>query len=256
MSESTASEARLAANRANARHSTGPRTKAGKAKISLNAVKTGLTGRTVLLPSEEAAPYEALLVEYQKALQPVGVQERALVQSMLAEQAPTGRPETIVDCRWRLDRIPGLEMALLSLIRREWVGRDAKYNKPTFAIMTEMAIAASTPKNSATCKFRRPASSAAVKRKWPNCSACSTSARPSKPPPSLKPPKPASSPPTPSSPSSSQPLALNFQLGDLRRTSPLSPPPANDNCCRKPSKETPKPCQPPPSRFHLTWYPV
>ncbi|MBV9938821.1 MAG: hypothetical protein JO150_09975 [Acidobacteriaceae bacterium] len=42
------SERRLAANRANAQWSTGPQTPEGKAKSSLNAVKTGLTGRTVL----------------------------------------------------------------------------------------------------------------------------------------------------------------------------------------------------------------
>ena len=125
--ESTTSEARLAANRANAQHSTGPRTEEGKAKVSLNAVKTGLTGRTVLLSSEEAAPYQALILEYEKALQPVGVEERALVQSIL-------------DCRWRLDRIPGLEMALVNLIRNEWVDRDPIYNDPSRCIVTEMEI--------------------------------------------------------------------------------------------------------------------
>ena len=45
------SDRRLAANIANAQLSTGPRTSAGKSKSSLNAVKTGLTGRTVLLPT-------------------------------------------------------------------------------------------------------------------------------------------------------------------------------------------------------------
>ena len=118
---------RRAANRANAQHSTGPRTEGGKAKVSLNAVKTGLTGRTVLLSSEEAAPYQALMAEHEKGLQPVGVEERALVQS-------------IVDCRWRLDRIPGLEMALLTIIRNEWIARDPIYNAPARAILTEMEI--------------------------------------------------------------------------------------------------------------------
>ena len=50
MIAAVASPARLAANQANAQLSTGPRTPEGKAKVSLNAVKTALTGQTVLLP--------------------------------------------------------------------------------------------------------------------------------------------------------------------------------------------------------------
>src|SRR5690349_1836883 len=55
---SSISEARLAANRANAQLSTAPKTEHGKATASLNAVKTALTGRTVLLPSDDAFEYE------------------------------------------------------------------------------------------------------------------------------------------------------------------------------------------------------
>jgi len=45
-----ASPNQLAANRANAQLSAGPTSSEGNAKISHNALKTGLTGRTVLLP--------------------------------------------------------------------------------------------------------------------------------------------------------------------------------------------------------------
>ncbi|MBV9034055.1 MAG: hypothetical protein JO182_06140, partial [Acidobacteriaceae bacterium] len=94
-SASLPSERRLAANRANAQLSTGPRTDAGKAKSSLNAVKTGLTGRTVLLPNDEVAAYEAHIERFRKEFQPVGDQETHLVQSL-------------ADTQWRLDRIPNL----------------------------------------------------------------------------------------------------------------------------------------------------
>jgi hypothetical protein len=103
------SAARLAANRANATLSTGPRTEAGKAKVALNAVKTGLTGCTVLLPSEDAEPYRTHVAAYQNEFQPVGPQECDLVQS-------------IADIRWRLNRIPGLELAIYARGRIEFAG--------------------------------------------------------------------------------------------------------------------------------------
>jgi hypothetical protein len=104
------SQAQFTANRANAQFSTGPTSTAGKAKVSLNAVKTGLTGRAIVLPTEEAAQYEALMLAYQKRYQPVGPEETAFVQS-------------IVDTIWRLDHIPALEMALINLGRREFAER-------------------------------------------------------------------------------------------------------------------------------------
>jgi hypothetical protein len=96
------SEAQLAANRLNAQHSTGPTSEAGKARVGLNAVKTGLTGRTILLTAEEASAYETLMNDLQQAHQPEGILERSLVQSL-------------VDLTWRLDHIPGLEYAYLTL---------------------------------------------------------------------------------------------------------------------------------------------
>ena len=102
-----ASPAQLAANRVNAQFSTGPTTEAGKAVSSLNAVKSGLTGRTVLLPADDAAEYQASLQTYEDHFQPVGPEERALVQSLC-------------DTRWRLNRIPGLEMAIYAQGRSEF----------------------------------------------------------------------------------------------------------------------------------------
>ncbi|MBV8808776.1 MAG: hypothetical protein JO033_08885 [Acidobacteriaceae bacterium] len=49
-----ATDAQIKANRENAKLSTGSKTESGKAKSSLNAVKTGLTGRTVLLSGDDA----------------------------------------------------------------------------------------------------------------------------------------------------------------------------------------------------------
>lgn len=103
------SAAKLAANQHNAQLSTGPTSEAGKGKSSLNAVKTGLTGQTVLLPGDDAAAYQAHIAQYNQHLLPVGEQEQHLVQSL-------------ADTSWRLLRIPALEMGIYALGRLEFAG--------------------------------------------------------------------------------------------------------------------------------------
>jgi hypothetical protein len=97
-----ATAAQIAASQHNGSLSCGPTSPEGKAKSSLNAVKTGLTGRTVLLPSEDAALYEVHIAQFRERYQPAGEQEQALVQSL-------------ADTEWRLARIPALEMGIYAL---------------------------------------------------------------------------------------------------------------------------------------------
>ncbi|MDQ2710834.1 MAG: hypothetical protein M3Y24_01140 [Acidobacteriota bacterium] len=106
---------RAAVNQANARFSTGPRTPQGKSISSLNAVKTGLTGRTVLLPSDDAEAYQNHIEAYEKEYKPAGLRESELVQSL----ADTG---------WRLRRIPGLEMAIYAQGRLEFEDGFEEHN--------------------------------------------------------------------------------------------------------------------------------
>ena len=77
----------------------------GKVKSSLNTVKTGLAGRTILLADEEEAAqycaHVARLIEY---WEPANVREHTLVQFL-------------ADVQWRLDSIPGLESGLYALGR-------------------------------------------------------------------------------------------------------------------------------------------
>jgi len=101
------SAAQIAANQKNAQLSTGPTSDTGKAKSSLNAVKTGLTGRTVLLPSEEAAAYQAHVDRIFASWNPYDDDERALTQ-------------TLVDTEWRLLRIPSLEAGIYAIGRLEF----------------------------------------------------------------------------------------------------------------------------------------
>jgi hypothetical protein len=100
----TISASQLAANRANSQRSTGPKTTEGKAKSSLNAVKTALTGRTVLLPTDDAAAYEEHVADFFKEFDPLGARECALVQ-------------LLADNSWRIDRVFALEMGIYALGR-------------------------------------------------------------------------------------------------------------------------------------------
>jgi hypothetical protein len=102
----SASEAQQNANRENAQHSTGPRTETGKAKASLNAVKTGLTGQTVLLPTDDTQAYKDHLARHFTRLAPVTDEENTLVQF-------------IADTEWRLLRIAPLEASIYAIGRRE-----------------------------------------------------------------------------------------------------------------------------------------
>ena len=75
-----ASDARIAANRLNARKSTGPKSEEGKERSRANAVKHGMTGEGIALGSEEAAAVEARLSGFEADYRPVTTSGRALAR--------------------------------------------------------------------------------------------------------------------------------------------------------------------------------
>src|SRR4029077_15497181 len=93
---------RAAINKANAQKSTGPRTAAGKQRASLNAWRHGLTGQTVVLPSEDQSAYQRHSQSFLDEYRPKGATETQLVQSLL-------------DSSWQLNRAAAVETNLFSL---------------------------------------------------------------------------------------------------------------------------------------------
>jgi hypothetical protein len=93
------SERQKAANRANALHSTGPKTPEGKAVVRLNALRHGLLTRDVVLPGEDADAFEDLWNQVRANFSPVGPIEEFLV-------------ERVVNALWRLRRLERAETAL------------------------------------------------------------------------------------------------------------------------------------------------
>jgi hypothetical protein len=101
--EKRAAEKRAEQNRANAAHSTGPVTEAGRQAVSANAVTHGLTGAAhAILPGEESA-FEKSLNGYLKHYAPVGQPEIDIVRN-LAEN------------NFRLSRAHRLEQALFEQV--------------------------------------------------------------------------------------------------------------------------------------------
>jgi len=94
-------EAKLAANRANAEKSTGPKSDEGKARSSRNSFKHGLYSKQLVLPGEDPAALDALKADLRSEHQPANETEEILVNE-LAEQY------------WRLRRARRLEAELLS----------------------------------------------------------------------------------------------------------------------------------------------
>ena len=103
------SEKKRAANRANARRSTGPRTPAGKAAAARNALVHGLTARNVVLQNEDFDEFKRFGRRLLGELRPTGV----LQEELAAE---------IVNVSWKLRRVPNVETELMITrhARRNW----------------------------------------------------------------------------------------------------------------------------------------
>src|SRR5260370_19580491 len=69
-------------NRANAQNSTGPRTEAGKQRSCLNALRHGLTGQTVVLPSVDLLPYQRHCLQLHDQYRPKNPMEVHVTQTL------------------------------------------------------------------------------------------------------------------------------------------------------------------------------
>jgi hypothetical protein len=96
MGTAMTSEGKIAANRANARRSTGPKTQAGKAAVRLNNLRHGLYSRESLIRGESEADLVTFGKRLRAALAPAGELELLLA-------------DRIVSTAWRLRRLISIE---------------------------------------------------------------------------------------------------------------------------------------------------
>jgi hypothetical protein len=100
-----ASEKQIVANRENAKRSCGPRTPDGKAISSMNALKTGVFAKHLLLPDDNGDEFGRLRLELHNEWQPAGPTETTLVERLVA-------------LLWRQRRIYRAESGLYTMYRQ------------------------------------------------------------------------------------------------------------------------------------------
>jgi hypothetical protein len=94
-----ATKKQIEANRLNATKSTGPRSAEGKARSSMNALKSGIDAKSQVIRSEKAIALEALKTEYYDRYHPTTPVQRMLV-------------DTLIDAEWLLRRFRVCEAQL------------------------------------------------------------------------------------------------------------------------------------------------
>jgi hypothetical protein len=96
-----ATDAQIAANQANSKRSSGPRTENGKASSARNATRHGLSGHIFVVADDERDIFEDFLQDHRDDLQPIGALQRDLF-------------DQIVLSAWNLRRLSRLEAELIS----------------------------------------------------------------------------------------------------------------------------------------------
>jgi hypothetical protein len=95
-----ATEKQIAANRANAQHSTGPRTEEGKTRSALNGLPKGRLHDAMVIGSESQTTFHALEAEYLATYRPQDAAQRFYLDQM-------------VSASWRMYRLWHVERAAI-----------------------------------------------------------------------------------------------------------------------------------------------
>jgi hypothetical protein len=96
------SQKRSQASRVNGAKSRGPVTEEGRRKVAFNALRHGLTSKSVVLSNESADRFQELFETYVADFLPEGEIEFGLVEEMVA-------------AKWRIRRIWGMETSVLDV---------------------------------------------------------------------------------------------------------------------------------------------
>ena len=121
------SEAQVAANRNNSKHSNGPKSDRGKHRSSQNAMRHGLTGRIVVLPHEDMEVFKAFSKEIVESLNANSPMERQCAHA-------------IADAQWRLNRARTFEDGMIALGHFEAEGNFTADSPEIHAALTAAKV--------------------------------------------------------------------------------------------------------------------
>jgi hypothetical protein len=89
----------LLANRSNSQKSSGPRSAIGKKKVSMNPIKHGYCGQTVVVLEHERDAYNAHFQAFRDEYKPVGPTEQYMVETLANHSWSSARIRSLIDDR-------------------------------------------------------------------------------------------------------------------------------------------------------------
>jgi hypothetical protein len=104
----------IEANRRNAQKSTGPTSVTGKAASSMNALKTGIHAKSLIVPTEKLADLELLIDEYYSHHHPASPEARCLL-------------DDLIRCEWLLRRFDRAEAQMWKYQNDNHYDASSKY---------------------------------------------------------------------------------------------------------------------------------
>jgi hypothetical protein len=221
----------IEANRRNAQKSTGPTSVIGKAASSMNALKTGIHAKSLVLPSEKIADLELLIDEYYQHHDPATPEARALI-------------DDLIRCEWLQRRLHTAETQTWAFDHKDAWTPDNQY--PLGQTVTKTSKAFGQLQWRINC-IRRASQRALQDLKQLEAEARQASQTPAPP---IEPDSPALQPP-PLSPSPKDP---SLQIGFVPST-PVSTPPQPAPAALHPGQPAAIPSNyPPPPDIHAAWH--
>jgi len=127
-----ATEKQIAANRANAQKSTGPRTEEGKSKTRMNALRDGFTGQVITLSAEDLPIFEKFKSDLIEDLAPKTTMELSLANAIAWDT-------------WRLNHLRAVEMNMYAIGSND---QDTVIDADDVRIHTAMSAAMTFAKES------------------------------------------------------------------------------------------------------------